>query len=103
MRNSRLSRAARKSLARIYDGIVAAAADEATADSFVVTLQAQCEKLASLPGTLGRPRPELGDDFRSFPYRGYVIVFRYLPEVLDIVDILSERQDIDAHFSEDEQ
>lgn len=101
MRQSRLSRAAQVSLTAIYNGIADAARNDEVADNFATSLQAQCEKLASLPGTLGRPRPELGQSFRSFPFRGYVIVFRYLPDVLDVVDILSERQDIDAHFKDE--
>ncbi len=101
MRQSRLSGAARISLTAIYNGIADSALDEGIADSFVASLRAQCEKLASLPGALGRPRPELGESLRSFPFRGYVIVFRYLPDVLDVVDILNERQDIDAHFRDE--
>jgi toxin ParE1/3/4 len=45
--------------------------------AFVDKLQTKCRTLAALPGLLGRARPELGPDIRCFPYKGYVIFFRY--------------------------
>jgi hypothetical protein len=48
-------------------------ADRAFARAFVDRRQQQCGKLASLPGALGRARPELRPDLRSLPYRGYII------------------------------
>jgi toxin ParE1/3/4 len=101
VRRLRLSRAARDSLAGIAGYIASASASRELAEAFVSRLRAQCERLAALPGTIGRPRPELGDDLRSFPFRGFVIVFRYQTTTLDIVDILHGHQDIDAHFSEE--
>jgi plasmid stabilization system protein ParE len=65
---------------------------------FVELLRQQCRKLASLPGTLGRPRPELRTDVRSFPFKGYVIFFRYEGDTLEIVNVLEGHRDIDAYF-----
>ena len=56
----------------------------------------QCARLASLPGTLGRARPDL----RSFPFGNYVIFFRYRDDVLEVVNVLEGHRDIDAFFSE---
>lgn len=47
---------------------------------------------------LGRPRPELRPDIRSFVFRGYVIFFRYTDEQLQIVNILEGHRDVIAHF-----
>ena len=58
----------------------------------------QCRKLASLPGTLGTARPELHPDIRSVPFQGYVIFFRYLDDLVEIVSILEGHRDIDGHF-----
>jgi toxin ParE1/3/4 len=67
-----------------------------TAQRFVIRLRAQCRRLAELSTTLGRPRPELRPGLRTFPFRGYVIVFRYSGEVLEIVNIVEGHRDIEA-------
>ncbi|MER2510754.1 MAG: type II toxin-antitoxin system RelE/ParE family toxin [Amaricoccus sp.] len=68
--------------------------------AFTERLQGQCARLASLPGTLGRARPELRPDLRSFPFGNYVIFFRYRDDVLEVVNVLEGHRDIDAFFSE---
>ncbi|HVY35330.1 MAG TPA: type II toxin-antitoxin system RelE/ParE family toxin [Caulobacteraceae bacterium] len=67
--------------------------DRAIARVFVNSLQQQCRKLASLPGTLGRARPELRPDLRSFPYRGYIIFFRYEADTFEVVNVLEGHRD----------
>lgn len=79
---------------------------EATRDgprgvAFARKLRAQCEKLAELPGTLGRPRPELGPDLRSFPFVGWLIVFRYSDDLIEIARVLNGHRDIEAVFLDD--
>jgi toxin ParE1/3/4 len=73
-----------------------------SANSFIARLRKQCRKLASLPGKMGRARPELRADIRSQAFRNYVIFFRYADGVLEIVNILEGHRDIDAQFSGDE-
>ena len=68
--------------------------------AFIDRLQQQCRKLASLPGTLGRARPELRLDIRSFAFRGYVIFFRCDAEVFEVVNVLEGRLDIDGYYAE---
>ena len=59
--------------------------------------------MAQLPSTLGRPRPELRPDVRSFPFKGYVIFFRYLDDdILEIVHIIEGHRDIAAIFANDD-
>lgn len=67
--------------------------------SVVSRILAQCEKLARLSGTLGRARPELESDLRSFPFLGYVIYFRYLPEIFQVVNIAHSARDTGAVFN----
>jgi toxin ParE1/3/4 len=67
---------------------------------FVDRLRRQCRKLAALPGTLGRARPELRPDIRSFPYKGYVIFFRYDQDVLEVVNVLEGHRDIIGYFDD---
>jgi toxin ParE1/3/4 len=71
------------------------------AANFTARLRSKCQHLASLSPILGRARPELRDDIRSFPYQGYVIFFRYIGDVLEIVDILHSSRDIEGYFGGD--
>jgi len=63
-------------------------------------LWSKCMQLAALPGTLGRPRPEIRSDLRSFPYKGYIIFFRYLPDTFEVVNILEGHRDLPTYFIE---
>jgi toxin ParE1/3/4 len=68
--------------------------------NFTKQLRQQGSKPADLPGALGRARPELRSDIRSFAFRGYVISFRYAPDVLEVVDIQEGHRDIEGHFAD---
>lgn len=68
---------------------------------FAAQIHQQCSKLASLPGTLGRPRPEFRHDIRSFPFKGYIVFFRYVADTFEVVNILQGNRDIDAFFRQD--
>jgi toxin ParE1/3/4 len=65
---------------------------------FTDRLDEQCVKLASLPGTLGTERPELGSEIRSTPSRDYIIFFRYDDDGMQVVNILGGRRDLHAYF-----
>jgi plasmid stabilization system protein ParE len=69
---------------------------------FVAMLREQCEKLAALPGTLGRPRPELRPDLRSFPFKSNVIFFRYHASDFEVVSILESHRDAVCYLQEGE-
>jgi toxin ParE1/3/4 len=58
----------------------------------------RCEQLASLPGTIGRARPELRKDICSAVHKGYVIFFRYDGDVFEVVNVLEGHRDIDAFY-----
>lgn len=90
--------AARRDLVDILEFITRESGSLAVGASFTNKLRQQCSKLAALPGMLGRPRPELRPDIRSFVFRGYVIFFRYTDEQLQIVNILEGHRDVIAHF-----
>ncbi|MBV9704433.1 MAG: type II toxin-antitoxin system RelE/ParE family toxin [Methylobacteriaceae bacterium] len=68
--------------------------------SFVERLEAQCSKPATLPGILGRPRPELRAYLRSFPFGAYMVFFRDLEDKLEVVKIVRSHRDLDALFGE---
>jgi toxin ParE1/3/4 len=100
MRRLSYTTAARRDLLSIFDYIRTESSSAELARSFVDRLRQQCGKLASLPGTLGRARPEVRPDIRSFAFKGYVIFFRYRGEGLEIVSVLEGHRDIDAAFNE---
>ena len=70
----------------------------AVGEAFVRKLREKCHKLASYEVAVGRARPELGNNIRSFPYIGYVIFFRYVGERFEVVNILERHRDVDAFF-----
>lgn len=88
----------REDLLQIFTYLAEQSGSLSFAQAFVARLRSQCRKLAALPGEIGRPRPEIRDDVRSFPYRGYVIFFRYAGERFEVLAILEGHRDVDAHF-----
>jgi toxin ParE1/3/4 len=92
--------AAQRDLLSILEYITRESGSATIGKAFTDRLQGQCAKLASLPGTLGRARPELRSDLRSAAFGNYVIFFRYRGDVLDVVNVLEGHRDIDAFFSE---
>ena len=74
----------------------------ALAESFADRLIEKCEHLASLPGTMGRARPELRPEMRSSAFKSYVIFFRYEGDMLEVVNVLEGHRDIEAFYGEGE-
>jgi toxin ParE1/3/4 len=92
---------ARRDFAAILDYITRQSGSLAIGRGFVDVLRRQCRKLALLPGTLGRARPELHPDIRSFAFKGYVIFFRYEGDVFEVVNVLEGHRDIAVAFQDD--
>jgi toxin ParE1/3/4 len=101
VRRLRFLDSAEGDLLNILDYITEANSDATIAREFTGALRAQCAKLASLSSTMGRPRSELRPDLRSFPFRGYVIFFRYIGDVFEVVNILEGHRDMNAFFAGD--
>lgn len=66
---------ARDDLIHIKRYIARESGSQSTAIQYTEKIREQCRKLAELPGKMGRLRPELGKNLRSFPYGNYVIFF----------------------------
>jgi toxin ParE1/3/4 len=86
-------------LADIAEYIAHVSGSIMVAEKFSNKLLQKCQSLASLPVQIGRPRPELRADMRSFPFKAYVIFFRYVDGVFEVVNVLEGHRDIDAYFS----
>jgi plasmid stabilization system protein ParE len=98
----RYTAAAQDNILDILAFIMRQSGSQKVALRFTEQLRHKCAKLAALPGQMGRLRPELRDDMRSFAFRGYVIFFRYIDDVFEVVNVLEGHRDFDAHFNEEE-
>ena len=74
---------------------------EANADRFLSRLETKLKLLASQP-KMGRERPELLANMRSFPYARYVIFFIAQADGIDIVRVVHGARDISADDFETE-
>jgi len=101
VRRVRYLASARRDLGDIQDYITQTSGSLAVGEKFAATLRAQCKKLAGLASTLGRPRPEIRADLRSFPFKGYIIFFRYRDDVFEVVNILEGHRDVGSAFPEE--
>lgn len=82
-------------LESIEDHIALDDVDQALA--FIERLYEAMTLLAGQP-LMGRARPELGADIRSFPVGRYVIFYQPILSGIDVVRVLSGARDIDAVF-----
>jgi toxin ParE1/3/4 len=71
--------------------------DPEASDRFIDQLAEKFELLATQP-QMGRARPELGPDIRSFPLGNYVVFYVEIADGIDVVRVLSGARDIEALF-----
>lgn len=64
----------------------------------ITTIQSKCESLAEFPG-MGRERPELAPNLRSYVVWEYLVFYRASPEGIEVVRVLHGRRDIEEIFS----
>jgi toxin ParE1/3/4 len=94
-----LSPEARRDLRAIRDHI---AKDDPRAARRVVTRLRDMARMLSGAIAMGRARPELGADIRSFVADRYVLFYRPLsdPAGIQLIRVLHGARDVDAIFSE---
>jgi toxin ParE1/3/4 len=90
---------ARTDLNDIFEYLAHEMASSEQARVVIDRIEAQCRKIASLHTQIGRARPELGVNLRSFPFQSWIIFFRYLADSVEIVNIIHSARDIDALFN----
>ncbi|WP_154719868.1 type II toxin-antitoxin system RelE/ParE family toxin [Ciceribacter sp. T2.26MG-112.2] len=93
---------ARADFLSILDYVYRESGDVALARQFVEKLRGHCRHLASLPGNMGRPQPELRPDVRSVAFGSYMIFFRYVGDDFQVINVLEGHRDIDAYFGKTE-
>jgi toxin ParE1/3/4 len=69
--------------------------DMVAADRWIDELDTSFGRLATQP-LMGRARPELAPDLRSFPFQRYVIFYLPLPDDIDVVRVLHSAGDVDG-------
>jgi toxin ParE1/3/4 len=93
------SAAALRDMAEIEARIEEASGSSEAAERFVTQLVEKCKRLAKFGTRVGRKRPELLPDLRSYPYRNYIIFFRYTGDSFYVVNVLFGARDIGTYFS----
>jgi toxin ParE1/3/4 len=89
---------AKNDLLQIKHYIARESGSKTVAIRYVEKLRQECRKLAELPGTLGRTRPEVMEGARSIPYGNYVIIFRYSGSFVEIISIIEGHRDLEELF-----
>ena len=102
MRVLRYAKPARQDLIEIAQFITRDGEGIGVARDFIRKLRNRCERIASLPATLGTARPDLGETIRSTPHRGYIIFFRYTDDAVEIINILHASRDVIAYFTDED-
>ncbi len=67
------------------------------ADAWIEHLGDAAWRLAANPG-MGRLRPELLPDIRSFPVGDYILFYSAITDGIDLIRVLSAYRDLDALF-----
>ena len=71
------------------------------ADRFAAFIDSQFRALARQPN-MGRSRPELANDLRSFPVGRYMIFYVPIPKGVEIVRVLHGARDIRSVLHDEE-
>jgi len=103
MRRLRYSAEANENLASIAAYIADRSENRAIAERFTDELRHRCRDIAAASIRVGRPRPELRNDLRSTTHKNYLILFRYVEDIVEIVNVIEGHRDIPGIFHDDEQ
>ena len=101
MARLRFSAAAKDDLDSIAEYIAHESGSRTVAERFTRELRRKCLDLAAAPIRMGRARDQLRPDLRSHPHKAYIIFFRYIGDVMDVVNILEGHRDIEAFFDDE--
>jgi toxin ParE1/3/4 len=94
--------AARSDLGQIYHYIRDRSGNGEVARRFVQELRNKCAQLAAAPIQMGRSRADLRPGLRSHAYKSYVIFFRYVGDVLEIMRVIESHRDIPPLFGDEQ-
>ena len=69
------------------------------AEGLLNTINEKCELLAHSP-EIGRRRPELDPDLRSFPVGNYVIYYHRVEDGIEVIRVLHAARDVEVIFDD---
>lgn len=72
-----------------------AADNPKAADALLDTIEVKCALLAHNP-YLGRARPDIALEFRHFPVKNYLILYRIIEKGVEIVRVIHGARDLHA-------
>ena len=85
----------------IYTFIAKNSGDTTPALRFIEEIDSKCRALASLPFPMGRPRPDIRYDLRGYTHISYIILFRYVDDNFEVVNVLHGSRDLESYYDED--
>jgi toxin ParE1/3/4 len=59
----------------------------------------KCQKLAMFPN-MGRSYSQIRDDLRGLPLNGYIVLYKVIDDGIEILRIVSGRQDLESLFAD---
>jgi toxin ParE1/3/4 len=90
-------RTSKANLDLIHIGLTIAESNPVAADRLLDAVDKTCQLLATQPG-MGRRRPELAANVRSFPVGQYIIFYREVPEGIQVLRVLHGARDLPGLF-----
>ncbi len=71
-------------------------------EQFVEDFDTKCRNLVKFPN-IGRTYEELAPSVRGIPIRGYIILYRALDNLIEIVRIVRGERDLPSLFSDEDE
>ena len=79
-------------------GVYIAQDSPVNADRFIDAIEAECRKLADSPFVLGRSCEGLHPDLRRHNFKRYAIIYRPVPDGIELVGVFQGSRDLEAMF-----
>ena len=79
-------------------GVYIAQDSLANADRFIDALEGECQKLADSPFVLGKSCEGLHPDLRRHNFKRYAIIYRPVPDGIELVGVFQGSRDLEAMF-----
>ena len=98
MSRAEWSRTASRELEEIHDFIGEERQSPSAAEKLVRAIHGKVELYATQPN-IGTPRPDLGEGFRVFHHKPYLIVFRGITDGIEVLRVIDGRRDYQGLFS----
>lgn len=79
-------------------GVYIAQDSPVNADRFIEDIEKECQKLADSPFILGRRCEGLHSDLRRHNFKRYAIIYRPVPDGIELVGVFQGSRDLEAMF-----